>query len=139
MSQIDPSTTDKPALALSGLKVLVAEDEAIIALDLEATLQRLGCHVLPSAPSVTQSLALLQVAQPDIALLDVSLADGSAVPVAEALCRDGIPFAVMTGHNADRLTEPALRAAPRLFKPYGVADLRRLLLQLAATVTPRTP
>jgi hypothetical protein len=44
--------------ALAGLKVLVVEDEAIIAFDLEGTLRELGCVVLPIAPSVAEALAV---------------------------------------------------------------------------------
>ena len=117
---------------LHGLKVLVAEDEALVALDLECTLRELGCDVLPAAPSVAGALAILGAERPDVALLDVSLADGSAAPVAAALAAAGVPFAVVTGHDADGIGEAALRAAPRLGKPYGFRDLRATLERLSA-------
>jgi PleD family two-component response regulator len=65
---------------LHGLKVLVAEDEALIALDLEFALHEFGCIVLPATPSVAEALAILKTEQPDVALLDANLADGSAAP-----------------------------------------------------------
>jgi CheY-like chemotaxis protein len=117
---------------LHGLKVLVAEDEALIAFDLELTLRELGCVVLPAAPSVAGALAILGAERPDVALLDVNLADGSAAPVAEALAIAGVPFAVMTGHDAGQIGEPALRSAPYLGKPYNFEDLHAMLAQLAA-------
>ena len=52
--------------ALAGLKVLVVEDEAIIAFDLEGTLRELGCVVLPIAPSVAEALdAVLKAERPE--------------------------------------------------------------------------
>jgi CheY-like chemotaxis protein len=117
---------------LHGLKVLVAEDEALVALDLEFTLREFGCIVLPATPSVAEALAILETEQPDVALLDVNLADGSAAPVAEALATAGVPFAVMTGHDAGQIGEPALRTAPYLGKPYNFEDLHAMLAQLAA-------
>jgi CheY-like chemotaxis protein len=117
---------------LHGLKVLVAEDEAFIAFDLECTLREFGCVVLPAAPSVAGALAILGAERPDVALLDANLADGSAAPVAAALAAAGVPFAVVTGHAAGGIGEAALRGAPHLGKPYGLRDLRVTLAQLSA-------
>jgi CheY-like chemotaxis protein len=117
---------------LNGLKVLVVEDEAIIALDLEFTLRELGCIVLPATASAAGALAILGTEQPDVALLDVNLADGPATPVAEALATAGVPFAVMTGHEAGQIKEAMLRTAPHLGKPYNLADLHAMLARLAA-------
>jgi CheY-like chemotaxis protein len=117
---------------LHGLKVLVAEDDGLLALDLACTLRELGCDVLPAAPSVAGALAILGAERPDVALLDVSLADGSAAPVAAALAAAGVPFAVVTGHAAGEIGEAALRGAPHLGKPYGLRDLRVTLAQLSA-------
>ncbi len=116
-----------------GLKVLVAEDEAVIALDLEVMLREFGCVVLPATPSVAGALALLEAERPDVALVDTTLADGSAVPLAKALAAAGIPFAVVTGHGADQLGDPALCAAPYLGKPYGSQDLCAMLARLSVS------
>jgi CheY-like chemotaxis protein len=119
---------------LRGLKMLVAEDQAMIALDLVTTLRGFGCVVLPAAPSNTKALAVIRAERPDAALLDVSLVDGSAAPVAEALTAAGVPFAVLTGHDQRAIGEPALRAAPFLSKPYAHEALRATVTRLAATV-----
>ena len=118
---------------LHGLKVLVAEDDGLLALDLACTLRELGCDVLPAAPSVAGALAILGAERPDVALLDVSLADGSAAPVAAALAAAGVPFAVVTGHDAGWIAEAALRAVPYLGKPYSQEDLHLMLAWLAAS------
>ncbi len=117
---------------LSGLRVLVAEDQAVIALDL-------GCVVLPPAPSAAEALAALRAGRPDAALLDVTLADGSAAPVAEALAAAGVPFAVLTGHDPGGIAGPALRAAPYLAKPYRREDLRATLALLATAARRPSP
>ena len=130
----DSESKDQPIrLDLHGLKVLVAEDEAIIALDLELTLRELGCVVLPATSTVAGALALLEAERPDIALVDTALADGSAVPLAQALAAAGIPFAVATGCEADQLGDPALCAAPYLGKPYGSQDLCTMLGRLSVS------
>lgn len=82
---------------LIGLKILIAEDEVVTALDLESMLQRLGCNVVSSAPSIVQALESIQSNPPDAVLLDFYLSDGPAMPVAEALAAARIPFAVLSG------------------------------------------
>ncbi len=117
---------------LRGLKVLVAEDEALIALDLEDALRGFGCEVTSVAPSTAAALEALRAGLPDAALLDVSLRDGWSTPLAEALAAAGVPFAVLTGYDGSRIEqEPALRGAPRLVKPCGRAVLRDALACLA--------
>jgi CheY-like chemotaxis protein len=119
------------AARLAGATVLVAEDDAVIALDLEATLRGLGCRVLGPAASAGEALALLAAGRPDAALLDVELLDGWSGPAAEALARAGVPFALVTGHDPASLDgHPALRDAPLLLKPYTAAALERVLLRL---------
>ncbi len=121
---------DNPGLR--GRKVLVAEDEAMIAFDLERVLVGFGCEVSLVAPSVAEALAFLRAQRPDAALLDVGLADGRATPVAEALAAAGVPFAVLSGYDRAAIGEPVLRGAPYLAKPYGHAALRAVLAGLAA-------
>jgi CheY-like chemotaxis protein len=123
---------------LRGLRVLLVEDEALIALDLEATLRGFGCEVAFAAPSVGDALAALRAGRPDAALLDLRLRDGRATPVAAALAAAGVPFAVVSGYDACRAEEePVLRGAPFLGKPCGRADLRATLARLAASVSSR--
>jgi CheY-like chemotaxis protein len=116
------------SLDLLGIKVLVVEDEAFIAVDLESMLRELGCDVLPLAPSVAEALAILRTERPDAALLDVRLTDGEVTPVAAALAAIGVPFALVTGCDDRSLGGPLLRAARRLRKPYVPEDVHRMLL-----------
>jgi CheY-like chemotaxis protein len=119
---------------LRGLKVLLVEDDAIVAFDVEGILRDLGCAIVFVASSVEEALAALRTGQPDAALLDLSVRDGRVTPVAQALATAGVPFAVVTGYDADKLNEePVLRTALYLGKPYGRSDIRHTLAQLAAT------
>ena len=68
---------DRP---LEGRRVLVIEDEFIVALDLGHTLRSFGCEVLGPVASIAQAQALLGRERPDAATLDLNLLDGLAVP-----------------------------------------------------------
>lgn len=117
---------------LAGVAVLLVEDDAIIALDLETSLRQLACTVIGPAATVAEALALLRDQRPRVAVLDVGLRDGPATPVAEALTAAGVPFILVTGYNPSDLDAPALRGAPRLVKPFDLEALEpalRALLQ----------
>ncbi len=115
---------------LEGVRVLVVEDEAVIALDLETTLRGFGCEVLGPAPTVPEALALLADGRSDVALLDLGLKDGWSGPVAEALGTSRVPFALVTGYPRGGLDSPALRDAPHLAKPFAAEGLREVVLGL---------
>ena len=72
------------AARLAGARVLVAEDEFVIALEIEATLREFGCLVLGPTASVADTLDRLTRELPDAALIDVELRDGPATAVVEA-------------------------------------------------------
>jgi DNA-binding response OmpR family regulator len=123
---------DPEAARLAGARVLVAEDEAVIALEIDATLREHGCAVLGPTASAADTLALLARERPDAVLLDVELLDGPATPVAEACAARGVPFALATGYGEGEIAAPALAAAPRLGKPFTADELRRVLAALLA-------
>ena len=111
-------------------RVLLAEDDAIIALDVEAILRDAGYTVLGPCSSVADSLSLLARGFPDAALIDVGLADGLAWPIAEMLANAAVPFALSTGED-DSDQDPAFCAgAIRLTKPYGGREIEAVLARL---------
>ena len=112
---------------LAGIRVLVAEDEAVIAFDLEKTLRALGCSVRGTVASSAGLLELVRQERPDVVLLDLGLADGFAGPLAASLRGEGVPFVISTGYPPEIFDDPALRDAPVLRKPYGHAELVRVL------------
>jgi DNA-binding LytR/AlgR family response regulator len=110
---------------LAGLRVLIVEDEFLLAMELETLVECGGCIPVGPASSVGQALALIDGEEPDIALLDVNLKGQRATPVAAALQQRGVPYVLITGYSDAQLSEPELRAAPRLDKPVNSGALTR--------------
>ncbi|BDS15281.1 response regulator [Aureispira anguillae] len=109
------------------IKILVVEDEIIIADNICDILEELGYEVLEPAVSYTEALEILQVEQPDLALLDIQLAgrrDG--IDLAWKIKEDyDIPFIFLTS-NADPVTvDRAKKVSPPayLLKPFDRNDL----------------
>ena len=117
---------------LAGAKVLVVEDEFMLALELEQSLRDLGCAVLGPAASAGEALGLLERERPDAATLDVRLRDGRVTPVAERLEAAGVPFVLVTSCGEGELVEPVLREVPRLDKPCEADALQAAIARLLA-------
>ena len=102
----------------STLRILVVEDEFLIAMQLEITLQSAGYQVLGPAPNVSAALRLLRTERPDAAVLDVDLSGEWVTPVAEVLRAMSVPFILASGYAAaDLHAEPVLRDALNVGKP----------------------
>lgn len=106
-----------PTSGALGLRVLVVEDELVIALAIEQILEDLGCVVVGPAPSVVRALALMAGEEIDFAILDVNLGRTRSTPVAEELHARGVPFAVATGYDRAQLPEAVFDGVPHLGKP----------------------
>jgi len=96
---------------LTGSRVLIVEDEFIIALEIQSTLEEAGATVV--GPALTLSAALEYVARENIsaAMLDIRLGSDCAAPVAAALAERHIPFLFYTGQPAG---DPVRRAWPQV-------------------------
>ena len=114
----------------SGVRVLLVEDEALIALDVKDMLARLGCVVIGPAPRVAEALELLEREGPELAILDVNLGRERVTPVAEALRERGIPFVLATAYGRCHLPEESLREVPLLPKPIDPCLLQSALADL---------
>ena len=113
-------------------RILILEDEALVALDLEGTVTELGWEVAASLSSVRQALTWLDShAEPDAALLDVNLGGELVFPVAEALQTRSTPFAFCTGY-ADMVSHSPFADRPTLVKPHDPDRLKQVLDGLAA-------
>jgi CheY-like chemotaxis protein len=112
-------------------RILVVEDEALVAMLVEDALQDAGFGLIGPARSVAQAIALLAAETPSAAVLDLNLAGESSATVADALAARGIPFVVTTGYGASGLP-PGHRGVPVLPKPYDPAELTAVLDRLCA-------
>jgi CheY-like chemotaxis protein len=111
----------------AGRRLLIVEDELLIALELQHIVEQLGGTVVGPAGSVEGALQLLSETTPDAALLDANLRGDRVTPVAQA-CRDrSVPFAVVTGYGRLELAEPLLQSAPRARKPFDRRGIHKVL------------
>src|SRR5471030_2544427 len=88
---------------LAGRRILVVEDEALVAWAIEDMLVELGCIVVGPAARVSQALVIVEGQPLDAAVLDVNLNGEKCYPVAEALTARGVPFIFSTAYNRDSL------------------------------------
>lgn len=109
---------------LAGCRVLVVEDEALIALMIEDVLIDAGCEIVGTTGKLETALALARNARPDIAVLDISIRGGKVYPVADHLLTLGIPFVLASGYGEWTLPEN-LRNRPRLQKPFTKVELQQ--------------
>lgn len=115
-----------PEEELSGLRVLVVEDEVAISLLLEDMLLDLGCEVVGPAGRLSAARALVEGETIDLAILDVNVAGEPIYPLVEMLAQKGIPVVFSTGYGSSGIREP-YRDRPVLQKPFGQNDLAKLL------------
>ena len=112
-----------PAQTYPGLRLLVVEDEAFIAMEVEEMLHELGCEVIATASTVDRALACVRRGGIDGALLDANLHGHSVLPVAEELAGSAVPFVLLTGYSRRESDPPLLREARRVSKPFSLSSL----------------
>ena len=110
-------------------RVLILEDEPLIAMMVEGWLDDLDCRAVGPVNSVAGALALIAADKPDAAILDISLRGEESYPVADVLAARGIPFAFTTGHPTHHIAE-AHANAPVLAKPYDFEGFKAVLAAL---------
>jgi CheY-like chemotaxis protein len=119
----------------SGRRVLVVEDEMMVAWLLEDTLAELGCAVVGPAAGVKEALAFIDAKAIDAAVIDVNLNGQMSYPIADALVARAVPFVFVTGYDKNRLLD-GYRTFPVLQKPYHGSELRDMLAKL---LSPKKP
>ncbi|MGV3634112.1 MAG: HWE histidine kinase domain-containing protein [Pseudorhodoplanes sp.] len=112
--------------ALDGLKVLLVEDQLVIAMDAEMMLAAKGASAIETASSPAEALRKLGDFTPDAAVLDVNLGTETSLTVAEELTRRNIPFVFATGYG-DNIMVPQSFSAPTIRKPYDETTLARAI------------
>ncbi len=115
--------------AFAGRRVLVVEDESLVAMLLETILEDMGCVPVGPAATVDEGLQLVGGDEPlDAALLDVNVAGKQVFPIAEALKARGVPFVFSTGYGEGGLPDE-WRGQPTLQKPFTEAAVRDALMK----------
>jgi len=120
-----------PETSLVGRKVLIIEDESLLAMLLEDFLVRIGCEVAGAASRFNDAMEKARSLTFDVAILDVNLNGQKSYPIAEALAARDAPFIFATGYGL-ACPPPSLRGAPLLQKPFKECDLERALRQAVA-------
>lgn len=129
---LGPAFADDAEQPMSPCRVLVVEDETLVALQLQGDLEDDGHHVIGPATSLKQGLLLAAQEDIDAALVDVSLGRETSAAIADKLLARNIPFAFATGYSEVTMLPDHLREVPKLGKPYVIGDMRRVLGSLIA-------
>jgi CheY-like chemotaxis protein len=119
--------------ALQGVKVLVVEDEYLVATLMENMLASAGCVVAGPIPRLAQALDAASSEACDVAVLDVNLAGERVYPVADILAQRNVPFVFVTGYG---VLPGEYANRPRLCKPFKMADLLDTLSDIVKTAPP---
>lgn len=122
-----PSSRDRTDVA--GLRILVVEDETLVAINLESMLEDLGCIVACLAMRYEQAERMVEDASGiDVAVLDVNIGGRKVFPIAQRLADKGVSLLFATGYGRAGLPDE-WQDRPVLQKPYTDEDLARGLGQ----------
>jgi CheY-like chemotaxis protein len=108
---VDPDQTTAP---LQGLRILIVEDDVLLAMELERILRGEGCSILGPAPKQAKALALLERDRPDAAVMDLNLSGERPIALAEALVRLKVPLVIVSGYSENQSEDPVFSGARRL-------------------------
>jgi len=111
---------------LSGMRVLVVEDEYFIAADVAKALEARGAEVVGPVGTLEDATRAVESERIDKAVLDMNLRGNMAYAIADRLEDAGISYVISTGYGADNLPE-RLRDKPRIEKPFDPETLAELI------------
>ncbi len=112
---------------LQGKRILLVEDEVIIAMMLEDMIMKLNGVAVGPATNLKVGIDLARTEAFDAAVLDVNLGDGTSTDVANILAERQIPFILATGYGS---TTTNAHLAPVLQKPYMLRDLEQAFAKI---------
>lgn len=122
---------------LQGLRILVVEDEMMVAMLMEDFLEEFGCTIVGPVATIDHALRLIASDAIDGAMLDLNLGGNAVCPVAQELARLRIPFLFVSGYG-DQYMNGSYNDRPRLSKPFRRLDLQRIMTETFAPVSPFT-
>jgi CheY-like chemotaxis protein len=113
-----------------GRRILIVEDELLIALLIEETVRLLGCRISAIADTISKATLELSKHNYDVVLLDLNIGEKYSTELADRIIEANRPLAFITGY--DYLVEPRHAHIPVLQKPFRPAQLNALLMRLLA-------
>jgi len=134
--ELSPNRTRNP---LAGLRILVAEDEGLVALEVERILADFGCEVVGPVAGVEEVVQKATGGGFDGALLDVNLRGRQIFEILPQLQRLGLKLIIASGYNDATLFPAAYRTIPRVAKPFDERQLRRVCEDVFAKSAIRRP
>lgn len=123
---------DQSSPVVAGQDILIVEDQALIALDLEGLLLGLGARECWMAPNVRDALTLLDTTTLTLAVVDFNLGEETAEVVADRLGAMGVPFVFFTGYGQGLQLPERFRDVPIVSKPVVTETLLAKLAQAQA-------
>ncbi|WP_413992000.1 response regulator [Labrys okinawensis] len=124
MSSVDRSAGAK-------LRILIVEDEYLVADYITMILEDLGYEVVGPLPTIPEVMEAIASEKLDAVLLDANLGGASSAPIAAELATRRLPFVVVTGYG-DLGLASTLQSAPRVNKPFTPTDLGPILAKALA-------
>lgn len=114
-------------LPLEAVTILFVEDEALLALDLQATLEEAGATILGPIASLSKAITAAREARYDAAILDIDLQGQSVLPAAAIIAGRGIPFLFHSAYGEDLAGAGEFADVPLCSKPTDPDELVRVL------------
>jgi CheY-like chemotaxis protein len=119
------------SVEVPGRRVLIAEDEYLLAKRMAEEFAKLGVETIGLASTVKRALDLVEHSGPlDAAVLDVRLRNEMIFPVADALRARGVPFIFATGYD-QKIIPDRYKDVVRYEKPFDVAEVARVVAQIS--------
>lgn len=116
------------------LRILVVEDEPLIGMEIECTVEQLGHEVIGPVADLTDALFLAADCTIDCAMLDINIRGGKSYPVVELLLQRDVPVLLLSGYGVQTLPE-SLQEQTRLSKPFTSDQLEEEIDKLCARVS----
>lgn len=127
-----PAEPVPPLDVVVGRRILVVEDEALVAMDIRAALEEAGAAVVRIARTLPDALAAAASEDMDLALLDGNLGGKPVDEVAGILARRGVPFCFVSGYGREHLP-PGFADRPVLAKPFALETLISTVREILST------
>jgi two-component SAPR family response regulator len=118
-----------PISSLSGLRILIVEDDALVALNLQDFVESLGCNVVGPTGRLGEALAMLDAEEIDGAMLDINLHGEMVYPLAERLAEREIPMLFCSGYAFTSVVPSKFAHYPQVAKPMVEHTLRTAMIE----------